>query len=217
MTAIDSPPLTRREARRRDRRRAILEVAGQYFLENGYAATTMSAIAAKMGGSKGTLWSYFPSKEELFSACLDHRTTAYREQLAEMLDSGDDLAATLFRLGMNLLEKVTSPPAIALHRLVVAEAGRFPEMGAIFFEHAPRHTRLMIAAFLEQAMDRGLLRRADPELAARTFMTLMMSGCHQLMLMGQVDRPTPDQIEKDVTFALDCFLHAYAPEPHGAR
>ncbi|WP_375196745.1 TetR/AcrR family transcriptional regulator, partial [Sphingobium sp.] len=172
MTVLDSPPISRREARRRDRRQAILEVAAQYFLENGYAATTMSAIAAKLGGSKGTLWSYFPSKEELFAACLDHKTTAYRERLAEMLDPDGDLAATLFQLGMNLLEKVTSAESIALHRLVVAEAGRFPEMGAIFFEHAPRHTRMMVAAFLAQAMDRGLLRRADPELAARTLMML---------------------------------------------
>lgn len=217
MTVLDSPPISRREARRRDRRQAILEVACQYFLENGYAATTMSAIAAKLGGSKGTLWSYFPSKEELFAACLDHKTTAYRERLAEMLDPDGDLAETLFQLGMNLLEKVTSAESIALHRLVVAEAGRFPEMGTIFFELAPRHMRMLVAAFLGQAMDRGLLRRADPELAARTFMMLMLSGCHQLMLMGQIKQPTTGQIKADVSFALDCFLRAYAPEPPDPR
>jgi hypothetical protein len=62
-TDMQIPSLTcpsRREARRLSRREAILEVAERSFLEQGYAATTMSAIAAELGGSKGTLWSYLP-------------------------------------------------------------------------------------------------------------------------------------------------------------
>ncbi|WP_176591790.1 TetR/AcrR family transcriptional regulator [Sphingobium sp. EM0848] len=215
MTNCDST-LSRRETRRRERRKAILEVAARSFLNNGYAATTMSSIAAEMGGSKGTLWSYFPSKEALFSAVLDDATTTYRERLAAILDHQGDLDRTLYRLGINLLQKVTSPDAIALNRLVTSEAGRFPEMGAIFYNLAPRHTRMLIAAFLEQAMDRGLLRKADPEQAARTFMTLLLSGCHQLMLMGQISQPTEVQIDADVSFALDCFLRAYAPDDRPA-
>ena len=144
MTTID-PPLSRREARRRERRRSILEVAVRSFLENGYAATTMSSIAAELGGSKGTLWSYFPSKEALFAAVLDDATTAYREQLAELLDPCGDLRTTLERAGFKLVEKITSPNAISLPGLVVADAGRFPARGAIFYEHAPLHTRRLFA------------------------------------------------------------------------
>ena len=99
-------------------------------MEKGYAATTMSGIAAALGGSKGTLWSYFPSKEELFAAVLDDATTAYRSRLAEILDPDGDLAGTLRTLGVNLLTKITSPESVALYRLVASEAGRFPEMGA---------------------------------------------------------------------------------------
>lgn len=207
-----TPPLSRREARRRERRKAILDVASRSFLENGYAATTMSAIAATLGGSKGTLWSYFPSKEALFAACLDDATTAYIARLAELLDPDGDLGKTLRRLGLNMLSKITSPHSIALHRLVVSESGRFPEMGAIFYEHAPGHTRRLIAEFLERAMDRGLLRRADPNLAARTFTTLMLSGCHQSLIWGQIGQATPEQIEADVDHGLDCFMRAYAPD-----
>lgn len=212
MAAIDPPPLSRREARRRDRRQMILAVAARSFLENGYAGTTMSGIAATLGGSKGTLWNYFPSKEELFAAVLDDANTAYRGQLAELLDPCGDLEPTLRRLGLNLLEKVTSPKAVALHRLVLSEAGRFPEMGAIFFEYVPKNTRRLIGDYLAQAMERGLLRRADPELAARTFTLLMLSGCHQLILLGQIERATAEQMETDVAFGLDCFMHAFAPD-----
>lgn len=204
------PAPSRRETRRRDRRAAILAVAGRSFLSRGYAATTMSAIAAELGGSKGTLWSYFPSKEALFAACLDHATMAYRERLAQLLDPQGDLTPTLFLLAKNLLEKVMSPDALALYRLVVSEGIRFPEMASIFFEHGPHHTRLIIATFLTQAMERGLLRRADPELAARNFIALVFSGSHQQMLLGQMRTITPDQIEADVAQALDCFLSAYA-------
>lgn len=217
MTGLDSPSLSRREARRRDRREAILAVAARSFLKHGYAATTMSGIAATLGGSKGTLWNHFPTKEALFAAFLDDATTAYRARLTQLLNLSGELEPTLRQLGASLLEKVTSPDSIALHRLVVSEAGRFPEMGAIFHERAPKQTRAVIADFLARAMDQGLLRRADPTLAAQTFISLLLSGCHQLLLMGQIEQASPEQIEADVAFGVDCFLHAFAASPEPAH
>ena len=61
-----SADLSRSDAKRR----AILDVASEVFLAQGYAATSMSEIAARLGGSKGTLYNYFRSKEELFSAFI---------------------------------------------------------------------------------------------------------------------------------------------------
>ena len=216
MTELNHPAVSRREARRRDRREAILNVACQSFLENGYAATTMSSIAATLGGSKGTLWSYFRSKEELFAAVLHHATRDYRAGLMQILDSRGELAPTLHCFATHFLRRVTSPEAIALHRLVVTEAGRSPEMGAIFAELAPKVTRAILAQFLDNAMQRGELRSADPELAARTLMILTLSGHHQQMMWGQSEAPTDEQVEADVSHALDCFLRAYAPERNQA-
>jgi len=206
-----SSVLTRREARRRDRRDAILNVAAQYFLENGYAGTTMSGIAATLGGSKGTLWNHFPSKEELFASVLEQVTTAYRAHLSKILDACGDLETTLRRVSLSLLEKVTSPQAIALHRLVSSEAGRFPEMGRIFYERAPRLSRALIADFLSGAMERGHLRKADPQAAARALTALVMCRCHQELLVGQIATATPEMIAADADFAVDIFLRAYAP------
>ncbi|WP_156106301.1 TetR/AcrR family transcriptional regulator, partial [Sphingobium sp. ba1] len=93
--ASNTPPTSRREARRLDRRDTILTVAKAYFLEHGYAGTTMSGIAAALGGSKGTLWNHFPSKEDLFSAVLDRVATAYRAQLSQILDPCGVLEPTL--------------------------------------------------------------------------------------------------------------------------
>ena len=213
---MTSPPdnacLSRREARRRGRRGASIGGAKRTIRENGFAATTMSSIAAELGGSKGTLWSYFPGKEELFAAVLRDATGVYHASLAELLDTGGEVEPTLLRFSHDLLRKVTSPDAIALHRLVAAEASRFPKMGAIFQELAPLSTRNLLARFLEAAMAKGQLRRADAMLAARALVVLTLSGCHQQMIWGDMRAPAAGQIDADVSFAVDCFLRAYAPD-----
>lgn len=213
MTApVTLPSPTKREARRQHRRDTILAVAQDYFLEHGYAGTTMSGIAAKLGGSKGTLWNHFPSKEELFAAVLQRATRTHHDQLVQILDPCGDLMPTLHRLCLTLLKKVTSPEAIALNRLIISEGTRFPEMSRIFFELAPHHTRLRVAEFLDGAMQRNQLRTADPFDAARALMALTMAGSHQQLLMGQLDHVSLAQMDVDARFALDVFLRAYAPD-----
>ncbi|MEG8222394.1 TetR/AcrR family transcriptional regulator [Sphingomonas sp. HH69] len=216
-SASTTPPTSRREARRLDRRDAILTVAKAYFLEHGYAGTTMSGIAAALGGSKGTLWNHFPSKEDLFSAVLDRVATAYRAQLSQILDPCGVLEPTLLRACRSLLDKVCSTEAIALHRLIYAESGRFPELSRIFFELAPRHTRALLADYISGAMDRGQLRRDDPADAARVLMAMAMAGSHQQLMIGRITEPSSAQMQADVDLAVDLFLRGYAPEPNSAN
>ncbi|QZP09247.1 TetR/AcrR family transcriptional regulator [Caenibius sp. WL] len=202
---------SRRETRRQDRRDAILAVAEQYFREHGYSATTMSAIAAALGGSKGTLWAYFPSKEALFTAVVDQATTAFRAQLSATLNPEGDIQPSLRNFCLRLLEKVVSPEAIALHRLIVAEAGRFPELGRIFYERAPRLTTALLADFLDGAMKRGQLRADTPLDAAHFLMQMCVSRSQQQLLFGLTDRVDAVRATADVDRALDLFMRAYAP------
>jgi AcrR family transcriptional regulator len=201
---------TRREARREARRETILDVAAQYFLEHGYAGTTMSGIAATLGGSKGTLWSYFPSKELLFAAVIDRVTEAFRAQLSLILNPHDEIGTALRRFCREFIRKVTSPEAIALHRLVVGEANRFPEMGRIFYERAPRQTQQLLATFLADAMERGQIRRLDPLVAARQLTAMCMLGSHQQRLMGVVEEVPAEAIDAEVDGAMQTFMRAYA-------
>ncbi|HEX7821226.1 MAG TPA: TetR/AcrR family transcriptional regulator [Sphingobium sp.] len=212
MNKENTPLTSRRELRRQDRREAILAVAARTFLEQGYAGTTMSGIAATLGGSKGTLWNYFASKEELFAAVIDQVTIEYRVRLSEILDDPyGDVMVTLKRFCMGIMEKVTSPDAIALHRLVVAEAGRFPEMGRIFYDRAPRQTHILLSGFLEGAMERGQIRAEEPIQAARLLVGLCLAGCQQKLLMGLIETATAEIIAADVDRATDVFMRAYAP------
>jgi AcrR family transcriptional regulator len=210
MVSLTSPFPSRREARRQLRRDAIVQVASVYFLEHGYAGTTMSGIAGALGGSKGTLWSYFPSKEELFIAVMDRLTEDFRTQLSVILDPGREVEQTLRRFCREFIGKITSPDGMALYRLVVAEASRFPEIGRIFNERGPSRTQQQLATFLADVMERGLLQRADPLEAARQLIAICISGSRQNQLIGLLDTVTPAQIKADTDRAMDIFLRAYA-------
>lgn len=215
MNAVSAPspaakPASRREARRHSRRETILDVAAQWFLEHGYDGTTMSAIATALGGSKGTLWNYFPSKDVLFAAVIDQVTTAFREQLLLILNPHDETETALYRFCGELLRKTSSPEAVALYRLVIGEANRFPEVGRIFYERAPLQTRILLAEYLSTAMERGRLRRDDPFRAARELIGLCMCNSHSERLMGLRAAECEDTVAADAEQATRVFLRAYA-------
>lgn len=208
-------PISKREARKQDRREAILEVAARSFMEKGYAATSMSAIAAELGGSKGTLWSYFPSKEELFAAVLDHVTAVYRQTLLDLLDPCGDTRSTITRFCDSFLRKIISPEAIALHRLISSEVGRFPEIGRIFDERAPRMTQEILARYLADRMAVDGLRRDDPRLAARALIGLCLSGVRNRMMWGIGGPPTEEEIATEVCENVEIFMRAFGSEEGG--
>ena len=208
--AVSTVPPTRREARRLNRHEAILDVAAQSFLENGYAATTMNAIAATLGGSKATLWSYFPSKDVLFAAVLDRATSTFRQQLALILNPDDPPEQALRRFCHGFIERITSPDAIALNRLVIGEVQRFPEIGRIFFERAPEMTRQLLARYLADVMAMGLLRQDDPMVAAAQLTALCHAGSHHRLLLALTEASCPMQIRTDTDHAMDIFMRAYA-------
>lgn len=203
------PPLTRREARREERREAILDVAAGYFLEHGYAATTMSGIAAALGGSKGTLWSYYASKELLFADVLERVTSEFRAQLSLALNPDEPVETGLRQFCSRYLARLTHPDGLALHRLVMGEVSRFPEVGRIFYERAPRRVHELLATFLERAMERGELRRADPLEASQFLTALCMARSHLKLLTGVAPVLSPDAAEADAEAAIDVFLRAY--------
>jgi AcrR family transcriptional regulator len=180
-------------------------------MRHGYAGTTMSAIAAELGGSKGTLWSYFPSKEALFTAVVDRATDAFRRQLSLLLNPDDELKTALTRFCEQFLAKLSSPEGIALHRLVVGETRRFPELGSIFYERGPRQTQGLLAEFIAGAQHRGDLIESDPLRAAQHLTWLAMSGHYQMLMSGVVDHVPAVEIAADIEAAVAAFMRAYGP------
>lgn len=202
---------TRREERRDERRDMILDVARDCFLSLGYAATSMSAIAARLGGSKGTLYNYFKSKEDLFAAMMERQCGELSDVLFDVSSVSHEPQERLRHFGRSFLELLMAPQALAIHRLVVAESERFPELGRAFYESGPRLVMMRIGEYLDQLMDEGKLRRADPLIAAQHFKDLAISGVYQPRMWGVIGDQTPEQMDVQVERGLDTFLRAYAP------
>jgi AcrR family transcriptional regulator len=201
--------ISRREARKVERRAAIVDVARQSFFENGYAATTMSEIAAKLGGSKSTLWCYFPCKEDLFAAVLDDVTTQFRQQLNQAIELHEDLHSTLMRLCRHVVETLTEPHFICLHRLITAEGWRFPEVGRTLYERGPKNFRGIIAAYLDRCVQEGVMKPCDTMVAAGNLIALCTSGAHQKLVLNIIVKATPEDIQADTENAAETFLRAY--------
>ena len=196
-------------------RERILEVALGLFERQGYAGTSLRDISDQLGVTKAALYYHFPSKEELFTAVVDQATTAFREQLSETLNPHGEIVPALRGFGLRLLEKIIMPDAISLHRLIVAEAGRFPELGRIFYERAPRLTVALLADFLAGAMERGQLRSDSPTDAAYFLMQMCMSRCQQKLLLALTNRVSDNEIADEVDRALNLFMCVYAPGATG--
>jgi TetR/AcrR family transcriptional regulator, mexJK operon transcriptional repressor len=203
--------LTRREARKADRRRSILEVAERSFIEHGFSNTSMSTIAAELGGSKTTLWSYFPSKDDLFAAVIDGKIAAFQQALDEALIPTGGTAAALTRFGRLFLAKVLSPSSTALHRLIVAEAERFPKVGEAFAGRGPDRVRARLSRYVEDEMMEGRLRPGDPHRAARQFLALCQAGCY-LDRLWRPHQPSTGDVEADVAAAVDTFMRGWGRE-----
>ena len=207
-----APVPTTRVMRRYARRRAILRCARTSIMKHGYAGTTMSGIAAALGGSKTTLWSYFPTKEALFGAVLDEEIGRFRDEMLGILDLSGSVEETLRRFCTALLGKMLQPDTIRLHRVIIGEAERFPEIGQIFFEHAPKRTHERLAAYLEEAMQRGELREADPLVAARQLTMLIQTNFMLHLWKVKTGRIDP---AAEAATAVNTFLRGYAPSARG--
>ena len=192
------------------RRQAILEVARAVFAEEGYAAASMSSIAARVGGSKATLYNYFRSKEELFEAVIRSKVDELLRSAAELPVSGGQPLATLKTATLGLLDFILRPDMISLQRTLVAELPRFPTLADRLMDDCYQVITIQIHALLARARDMGQIRFDDIELTHRLLVSLMIGWPHQQQLL---DRPTfATEAEKTAYFeaAWAMFLHGVA-------
>jgi AcrR family transcriptional regulator len=218
MSAAPPPDVSsdaRTESRSARKRREILEAGTTLFLGNGYRGTSMDEIAAVAGVSKQTVYKHFADKESLFAEIVTGTIEAVAEpvhaQVLALRDSGD-LEADLRRLARRLLRTVMQPRILQLRRLVISEAGRFPELGRTFFEQGPGRTIAALATVFERLADRGVLRSGrDPLLAAEHFNWLVMSTpLNRAMLLGRDETPAAAELNRYADSGVRAFVAAYA-------
>jgi AcrR family transcriptional regulator len=195
------------------KRRAIVEAATAAFLRTGYLGTKMEEIARQARVSKPTLYKHFGDKEHLFSevvtATVAEASDPVHEGVLDLQDSGD-LEADLRDLARRQLTLVLQPRILQLRRLVIAEAGRFPELGRTFYEQGAGRTVAALATAFRRLADRGMLELDDPLVAANQFNWLIMSApVNQAMLLGDEAPPRRAAVDHWVETGVRTFLAAY--------
>jgi AcrR family transcriptional regulator len=196
------------------KREEILEVARAAFLELGYERTSMAEIATRVGGSKATLYGYFPSKEALFMAIIEQLAERYISPALAELEQGaaeTDLRTALRRFGEQFLAFVSTQESVATYRMVISQAAH-SDIGQAFFDAGPDQIDAALARYLSGAMARGQLRKSDASVAATHFLALITHGeLWRHYFMHEVPVLTRPQIKRIVDRALDAFLAGYQP------
>jgi AcrR family transcriptional regulator len=187
----------------------LLDAATKVFMEKGFGATSMGEIAKQAHASTETFYRHFPTKEELFERVLLRRTELLNGELNSVLLSEDapEKALTAFgELGLSLL---LAPQALSLHRILVMEKGRFPNIVEFFHSQGPERVQAALASYLAEQVKKGRLRKMNADVAARQFFDLVVPEFHFAMELRSRPAPTKAEMRQRVKEAIDCFLHGY--------
>jgi AcrR family transcriptional regulator len=197
------------------RRDAIIAIAAEVFLENGFDATSMSEIAARVGGSKATLYNYFSSKEELLLQVLLDHGEKHAKDIFRLLQphTTNDMATGLLHFGTAYLKLITCEETIAIVRLAVA-AGNRSDIGRRFYELGPEAAwATEIVDFFRISIDKGRLRDANPHTMAKHLQGLYSEVLLRGLIAGADPLSDEDAACKAAEIA-DVFLRAYGPDRH---
>ncbi|PJG45013.1 MULTISPECIES: TetR/AcrR family transcriptional regulator [Sphingobium] len=188
------------------RRNAILDVATEVFRETGYANASMAMISARIGGSKGTLYGYFKSKEELFATVMMATMEEQAEKTIALLDvSEPDVGLALRTFGNALLAMLTAPDTISMLRAAIAEGGN-SRLGAILYQLGAEGGWDAMSQYIARLQETGVLRPADPRVAAAHLKGLLETGFIEPLLYGAQPWFVA---EEAVAAAVEAFLRAY--------
>ncbi|MDD2924285.1 TetR/AcrR family transcriptional regulator [Rhodoferax sp.] len=165
LTSTD-PPLfaghTRRERRKDARPGELLAAALDLFVEKGYAATRVEEVAKRAGVSKGTLFLYFSSKEELFKAVVREHITGRFAQWSDEIENFEGNSQEMLRYCLHSWwEHIGATQASGIPKLMMSEASNFPELGAFYQAEVMQPGKALIERILQRGIERGEIRAMD--------------------------------------------------------
>jgi AcrR family transcriptional regulator len=199
-----------------ERPKQILDAALAVFAERGLAAARLDDIARAAGLSKGTIYLYFPNKEELFREVVRSSIIAFIARAEETFEAEKDPMQSLVRWMEGYWSWLRSPVFPAMHRFLSSELRDFPDLAEFYTKEVFERAARLLHGMLERGMDAGLFRRMDPQVAAR--MMISMFVAHGIWY-HQPDGPKSlAGIPDDVLLSQlrEFFLNAMRPDatPH---
>jgi len=171
-------PKALRWQRRADARpQELLDAALAEFVERGYAATRLETVARRAGVAKATLYLYYANKLELFKAVVRHAIVPEFDEVAHQRDAHRlDARARLVSMLTTFMERVAGSELSGIPKLVIAEAGNFPEVASFYYEEVISRARELVIDTLREGAARGEFRAVDADYAWRIVVSpLLMS------------------------------------------
>ena len=186
----------------------ILEAARRLFLDRGFAATSMDAVAKQAGVSKATVYALFESKDALFADMVASEGDAQTSALFDDVDG--HATGVLLRFGHDAADLLLREEVLAIQRIVATEARRSPAIGQLYYASGPEQLVLDLANYLEGAMKRGELRTAPARVAAAQFLQIIVGDLQFRSIIGVAGAATVDERAMYVESGVAVFLRAYA-------
>lgn len=200
-------------SRGHQRKAKILSAATDLFLSMGYGETSIDAIVDKSGGSKATLYSYYPTKADLFRAVVD---SIVSDDDAGELQSFDNIRDTLVHFAEHRLLVVFSRQHRALMGLIIAERDRFKDIARMYYERGPLRGHMLLRDYFETLIDKGLIDIRSADEASEFFRGMLMHQRYidQLFLDGPM--PSAEELSVRARHVVDRFLEAYHQPANGS-
>ena len=156
----------KRERRKEARPGELLDAALDLFVEKGFAATRAEEVAARAGVSKGTLFLYFPSKEELFKAVVRENISGRFQEWNQEFESFEGSTSDMLRYCMKVWwERVGATRASGITKLIISEARNFPDIAAFYQQEVIKPGQDLIRRILQRGVDRGEFQVMDMDYA----------------------------------------------------
>jgi len=154
-------PSARWRRRKEDRPAEILAAALACFAERGYAATRLDDVAQRAGVTKGTLYLYFPNKEELFKAVVRQAILPNLAQGEALVAASKEPAAVILGRLLRQWLAFHGTPASAIPKLMLAEAGNFPDLARFYHAEVVERGMNLLRRLLQRAVEGGEFRAID--------------------------------------------------------
>jgi AcrR family transcriptional regulator len=192
-------------------RQIIYEAARHEFAGNGYAATSMEAVARHAGVSTKTLYRLIPNKATLFEGMvsdrLDRFLSDFHLQAVNDADIGEALRAAL----MSCAELMLDEDVVGLQRMILQENAKFCDLASTFYQNGIRRTAAALADWLRAQQARGLIVLDDADEAAGMLIGMLSSAPQRAALYGGVPMPSRPEIEARVRNCAKLFLRGCLP------
>lgn len=202
-------PGTKRERRKEARPGELLEAALDLFVEKGFAATRVDEVAARAGVSKGTLFLYFPSKEELFKAVVRHNIAGRFDEWREELEAFEGTTSELLRYCYQVWwERIGCTKASGITKLMFSEAQNFPEITEFYQQEVILPGQMLIRRIIERGIERGEFRPVPLDYIVHVVLAPMI---FLMMWKHSLGACIPDSLglrpELYITAQIDNVLH----------